>query len=175
MWPKMQRFTTHNYKQTHMKRIAIPVCMALLAFTGTAMAQAKKTAPAPAAAPAPAPAAATTAAAPAGKLNKADIEGKWKVELVDIDMKTPDGEAMKNSLPGGDDDFFEFKAGTLTSYLSGQSENVPYSIAGGYLITRSEGITDSTKIMSLSKTKCVLYKKEESAEGSGQITITLKK
>lgn len=157
----------HNFKQTHMKRLAIPVCMALLALTGNAMAQAKKPAGAPAAASAPAPA--------SGTINKADINGKWKIDKIDIDMKTPDGEAMKNSLPGGEEDFFDFQNGTLTSYMSGQSETVPYSIAGGYLITRSEGITDSTKIMTLTKTSCVLYKKEESAEGSGTLMITLKK
>lgn len=149
-----------------MKRIVIPVCIALLGFAGNAMAQAKKPASAPAA-PAAAPA--------SGTINKADINGKWKIEKVDIDMKTADGETMKNSLPGGDEDFFDFQNGTLTSYMSGQSDAVPYSIAGGYLITRSEGITDSTKIISLTKTSCVLFKKEESAEGSGTLMITLKK
>lgn len=114
-------------------------------------------------------------AAGAAAMNMKDIEGKWKIDHVDVDIKTPEGEQMKNTEPGGDEDFFELQKGTMSSYIQGNSETVPYTLAGGYIITRSNGIVDSFKIMSLTKANCVLYKKEESAEGTGSITITLKR
>ena len=151
-----------------MKKIAIPIAVcAIMLISGQAMAQSKSKA-APATAPATAP-------APSGTMNMKDIEGKWKVDHVDIDIKSTDGEVTKETQPGGDEDFMEMAKGTLTSYISGMSENKVYSLSGGVLTTKSDGISESYKIVSLTKTSCVLLQKVDDDSGTGTRVITLKR
>ncbi len=140
-------------------------------LSGSAMAQGKKQA-------APPPAPATQAAAPAaqsGTMNMKDIEGKWKIDHVDIDIKGTDGEVTKETQPGGDEDFMEFAKGTMTSYISGMSESKVYTLSGGSVTTKGEGITDTYKIVSLTKTACVLSQKVDDDSGTGTRVIHLKK
>lgn len=152
-----------------MKKTAILLAVAAF-MAGGAMAQGKKQA-APAAAPA------TQAAAPAasGTMNMKDIEGKWKIDHVDVDIKGTDGEVTKETQPGSDEDFMEFAKGTMTSYISGMSENKVYTLSGGAVTTKGEGITDTYKIVSLTKTSCVLSQKVDDDSGTGTRVIHLKK
>jgi hypothetical protein len=104
-----------------MKKTAILLAVAAF-MAGGAMAQGKKQA-----APAAAPAAQAAAPAASGTMNMKDLEGKWKIDHVDVDIKSADGEVTKETQPGSDDDFMEFAKGTMTSYISGMSENTVYT------------------------------------------------
>lgn len=156
-----------------MKYCFLPVALlATLLLTNNANAQSKKgkAAPAPAAA-APAPAAEPAA----GPINMKDIEGKWKIDHIDIDSRPVDGEASKSTEPGGDEDFYDFAKGTLTSYMTGASLAVPYSFAGHYVIYKQDGMSDSLHVTSLTKAKCVMTKRDIGDDGITNTTITLKK
>ncbi len=151
-----------------MKKMVIPAMFVLFtAISGNAMAQSKGKAAAPAAKP--------TAAAPAAAVNPADLEGKWKVDHVDVDIKNSDGEETKEPQPGGDDDFMEFKNGTMTSFIGGISDNRTYTVSGSNIATKTEAGPDTIKILSLSKTTCVLLQTVNDDSQKGTLKITLKK
>lgn len=152
-----------------MKKTAILLAVAAF-MAGGAMAQGKKQA-----APAAVPAAQAAAPAASGTMNMKDLEGKWKIDHVDVDIKSADGEVTKETQPGSDDDFMEFAKGTMTSYISGMSENKVYTLSGGAVTTKGEGITDTYKIVSLTKTSCVLSQKVDDDSGTGTRVIHLKK
>ncbi len=155
-----------------MKYALIPL-FAALAFANQAGAQGKSKGKATPTATSTVPA--MVAPAPAGPINMKEIEGKWKVERVDIDTKPVEGEASKTSEAGSDEDFFDFTKGTLTSYLTGASQSVVYSVSGHYIISRSEGITDSLLVTGLNKTQCIMHRKESTDEGVTNTTIVLKR
>ncbi len=158
-----------------MKYCFIPMALlATLLLSNNAKAQSKVVGKTPAAAPAaakPAPA----AEAPAGPITMKDIEGKWKVERIDIDSKPVDGEASKSSEPGSDEDFYDFAKGTLNSYMTGTSLSVPYSFSGHYVIYKQDGMSDTLQVTSLTKTKAVITKKDVADDGTTITTIVLKK
>lgn len=158
-----------------MKYFLIPAALFttfLLSNTATAQTKGKGKAPATAAAPVQA---APAAEAPAGPINMKDIEGKWKVDHIDIDSKPADGEASKSTEAGADDDFYDFAKGTLTSYMTGTSLAVPYSLSGHSVVFKQDGISDTLHVTSLSKTKATIIKKDIGDDGTTITTITLKK
>ncbi len=128
----------------------------------------------PGAAPAAAPA--TTPAAPAKKTTGGkEIEGRWKIDHIDVKMVTPEGEESKNTMPGNENDYFDMSNGVMTSHVMEQEDKVPYTIVGKNIISKSEEKTDTICILTLTKEKCVLFKKEETPEGNGEFTITMKR
>lgn len=150
-----------------MKYVFMPaIAIAALCAAGTVSAQSAKGKPGTQA---------TVTTAPAGSINPREIEGKWKIDRMLVEIKAADGEAIQNNVPTADEDFFEFQRGMLTANINGTSDSSPYTISGNYVITKEEEGSDSIKIVSLSKTSCVLVRKEESADGVGKITITLKR
>ncbi|PQJ11887.1 hypothetical protein CJD36_008820 [Flavipsychrobacter stenotrophus] len=158
-----------------MKYFLIPAALlATFLLSNNATAQTKGKGKTPAVAPTAAQAAAV-AEAPAGPINMKDIEGKWKVDHIDIDSKPADGEASKSTEPGADDDFYDFAKGTLNSYLTGASLSVPYSFSGHSVVYKQDGISDTLHVTSLSKTKATIIKKDIGDDGTTITTITLKK
>lgn len=157
--------------------IIIPMAaLASFVLSNNASAQSKGKGKAPAAvAPAQAAPAAPAQEPTGGPINMKDIEGKWKIDHIDIDSRPAEGEASKSTEPGADEDFYDFAKGTLTSYMTGTSLAVAYNVSGHYVIYRQDGIADTLQVSGLSKTKATIIKKDIGDDGTTITTITLKK
>lgn len=153
-----------------MKHPMIPMALiAALLCANNADAQKKEKGKAAAAPTSLAPAAATST------FNINDLLGKWKIETVDVASKPFDNETTRLSTPGSAEDFVDFTKTMMTFNMGGTAQEVNYTITGPYIISKQDDAIDSQQVVTLSKTTCVLNKREISDEGITTTVTTLKK
>ena len=108
-------------------------------------------------------------------LNEKDLEGKWKIDHIDVRLVMPGGKEEKSAAPGGPNEYFEISNGKMTSSINNEIITAAFTMAGNDLIMTEDGNRDTLHITTLTKTICVFNQKAQTTEGAAEMTINLKR